>query len=164
MAKAVALVSAFCILAFATVAHCHATEVFDVEGDVYCDPCRVLFETKLSHKIGGASLKLECLDPITHDVTYSVEGVTDSKGHYKLSVSGDHGDSICQVTLTKSPEDECSVPMSGLETARIVCTANSGMHNLVRYANPLGFMTKQSVSGCKEVLDELGLAPQDLDL
>merc|ERR1711925_38386 len=95
MAKAVSLVSVLCILAFATVAHCHAPEVFNVEGDVYCDPCRVQFETKLSHKIAGAPLKLECSDPI-------------------------------------------------------------------RYANALGFMTKDSVSGCKEVLDELGLAPKDL--
>merc|ERR1711925_55598 len=117
MAKAVSLVSVLCILAFATVAHCHAPEVFNVEGDVYCDPCRVQFETKLSHKIAGAPLKLEC-----------------------------------------------NVPMAGLETARIVCTENSGMHNPIRYANALGFMTKDSVSGCKEVLDELGLAPKDLDL
>ncbi|CAI9787713.1 unnamed protein product [Fraxinus pennsylvanica] len=162
MAKVVAL--AFCILAFATIAHCHAPEVFNVEGHVYCDPCRVKFETKLSHKIKGANLKLECSDPITRNVTYSVEGVTDSNGHYRLTVDGDHEDSICEVTLTKSPEPECSVPMAGLENARIVCTQNSGMHNDVRYASPLGFMTKESVSGCKEVLDELGLGPQDLDL
>ncbi|CAI9754966.1 unnamed protein product [Fraxinus pennsylvanica] len=119
MAKAVSLVSALCILAFATVAHCHAPEVFNVEGDVYCDPCRVKFETKLSHKIAGATLKLECSDPITRNVTYSVEGVTDSNGHYKLNVKGDHGDSICEVRLTESPEAECNVPMAGLETARI---------------------------------------------
>merc|ERR1711974_78040 len=162
MAKVVVL--AFCILAFATVARCHAPEVFNVEGDVYCDPCRVQFETKLSHKIAGAPLKLECSDPITRNVTYSIEGVTDSNGHYKLNVRGDHGDSICEVRLTESPEAECNVPMAGLETARIVCTENSGMHNPIRYANALGFMTKDSVSGCKEVLDELGLAPKDLDL
>lgn len=108
-------------------------------------------------------MKLECTDRITRNVTYSVEGVTDSNGHYKLTVSGNHEDSICEVTLTKSPEPDCSVAMAGLETARIVCTENSGMHDAVRYANPLGFMTPESVSGCKEVLDELGLAPQDLD-
>ncbi|CAA2973020.1 anther-specific LAT52-like [Olea europaea subsp. europaea] len=164
MAKAVALVSALCILAFATVAHCHAPEVFDVEGYVYCDPCRVQFETKLSHKIAGATLKLECSDPITRNVTYSIEGVTDSNGHYKLKVKGDYGDNICEVTLNKSPEAECNVPMVGQQTSRIVCTENSGMHDSVRYANALGFMTKNSISGCKEVLDELGLAPKDLDL
>ncbi|KAL2552186.1 Pollen Ole e 1 allergen and extensin family protein [Forsythia ovata] len=163
MAKAVALGSVFCILALATLAHCHAPEVFDVEGNVYCDPCRVLFETKLSHKIAGATVKLECLDAITSNITYSVESVTDSNGHYKLSVKGDHADNICQVTLTKSPDADCSEPMEGLETDKIVCTENSGIHSHVRYANPLGFMTKHSIEGCKEVLDELGLAPEDLD-
>lgn len=130
----------------------------------------MLFKTKRTSKSPlcifylGATLKLECSDPITRNVTYSIEGVTDSNGHYKLKVKGDYGDNICEVTLNKSPEAECNVPMVGQQTSRIVCTENSGMHDSVRYANALGFMTKNSISGCKEVLDELGLAPKDLDL
>lgn len=53
MAKAIALVSALCIVALvATVAHAH-NQVFNVEGDVYCDPCRVQFQTELSEKLPG---------------------------------------------------------------------------------------------------------------
>merc|ERR1712178_181365 len=126
--------------------------------------CTVIHAASSSRPNSATKLQLECSDPITRNVTYSIEGVTDSNGHYKLNVRGDHGDSICEVRLTESPEAECNVPMAGLETARIVCTENSGMHNPIRYANALGFMTKDSVSGCKEVLDELGLAPKDLDL
>lgn len=53
MAKAVALVSALCILAIAAIAHGHNGEVFNVEGDVYCDPCRVQFETVLAQRLTG---------------------------------------------------------------------------------------------------------------
>lgn len=48
MARAAYLISALCILAVAT-----ASEVFNVEGDIYCDPCRVQYETPLSKKLPG---------------------------------------------------------------------------------------------------------------
>lgn len=53
MAKAVGLVFALCIAAIAAVAHGQQQEVFHVEGDVYCDPCRVQFVTELSQKLTG---------------------------------------------------------------------------------------------------------------
>ncbi|OIS99019.1 anther-specific protein lat52 [Nicotiana attenuata] len=52
MAKAIVLLSALCIVALANFAHCHP-QVFDVEGKVYCDTCRVQFETKLSENVEG---------------------------------------------------------------------------------------------------------------
>lgn len=52
MAKAILLLSALCIVALANFAHCHP-EVVDVEGKVYCDTCRVQFETKLSENLEG---------------------------------------------------------------------------------------------------------------
>ena len=51
MAKAVAVVSALCFLALASLAH--AQEAFTVKGRVYCDPCRVEFQTSLSKSIEG---------------------------------------------------------------------------------------------------------------
>ncbi|KAK6777118.1 hypothetical protein RDI58_023835 [Solanum bulbocastanum] len=158
MAKAILLLSALCIVALANFAHCHS-EVFNVEGKVYCDTCRVQFETKLSENLGGATVKLQCRNISTEAETFSVEGVTDKDGKYKLTVDGDHENDICEVTVVKSPREDCKESVSGYEKARIECSDNVGIHNAVRYANPLFFMKAESVQGCKEALDELGLFP-----
>ncbi|KAK4420416.1 Anther-specific protein LAT52 [Sesamum alatum] len=151
MAKAVALVSALCILAVAAVVNGHK-EKFHVEGDVYCDPCRVQFETELSYHLAGATVRLECRDIETKTVTYSAEGVTDSNGHYSLTVKGDHEKDICEVVAVKSPTAECSKPMGEYEKAKIECTENSGLHNPIRYANPVGFMTWSVLPECGPIL------------
>ncbi|KZV54185.1 hypothetical protein F511_36904 [Dorcoceras hygrometricum] len=157
MAKVVALVSAICIiLAISTVAQSH-DQVFNIEGDVYCDPCRVQFQTTLSQKLPGATVRLVCTDEVTRKVTYDVEGVTNADGHYSLQVVGDHENDICEVTPIKSPRAECSDPLTEVQKSRIVCTENSGMHTAVRYANPLGFMTKDIHAQCPQVLQELEL-------
>ncbi|KAK4363979.1 hypothetical protein RND71_015337 [Anisodus tanguticus] len=135
MAKAIVLLSALCIVTLANFAHCNP-EVFDVEG--------------------------KCRNITTETETFSVEGVTDKDGKYKLTVEGDHEDDICEVTVVKSPREDCKETVSGYEKARIECSDNVGMHNAVRYANPLFFMKAQAVEGCKEVLDELGLFPVEL--
>ncbi|KZV27259.1 hypothetical protein F511_04712 [Dorcoceras hygrometricum] len=158
MAKAVALISAFCIIAFAAVtAHAHSKEVFNVEGDVYCDPCRVQFQTKLSHRLPGAKVRLVCTDAVTKAVTYTVEGVANADGHYSLSVTGDHEKDICEVTAVASPRNDCTDIMSDVKSARVVCTRNSGIHTPVRFANPLGFMTKNIIPQCYEVIKDLEL-------
>ena len=53
MAKAFALVSALCFLALASVAHAQMGKAFKVYGMVYCDPCKVEFQTRLSDPIEG---------------------------------------------------------------------------------------------------------------
>ncbi|KAI3457378.1 hypothetical protein Pfo_014041 [Paulownia fortunei] len=155
MAKVVALVSALCILALATVAHSKKRDVFAVEGDVYCDPCRVQFQNALSEKLAGAAVRLECTNIDTKAVTYSVEGVTDSNGHYTLQVVGDHENDTCQVKAIKSPKPHCSEPLTAVAESRIVCTENVGIHSDVRYANPIGFMTKDASPQCISVLQDV---------
>ncbi|CAN4087361.1 unnamed protein product [Withania somnifera] len=161
MAKAIMLLSALCIVALANFAHCNA-EVFDVEGKVYCDTCRFEFETKLSENIEGATVKLQCRNIGSGAETFSVEGVTDKEGKYKLRVEGDHQEDICEVTVGKSPREDCKESVSGYEKARIECSDNTGIHNAVRYANPLFFMKAQTVAGCQQILEELGLFRMDI--
>lgn len=189
MAKAIALVSALCIVALvATVAHAH-NQVFNVEGDVYCDPCRVQFQTELSEKLpgniyihsaticwdsalcrlkknkkhviyllrfdyAGATVRLECKNEVTKALSYSVEGVTDVNGKYSLQVHGDHQGDECIVRAIRSPRADCVEPLSEVDGARIVCTENIGIHSGVRYANPIGFMTKEGDPKCMSVLQD----------
>ncbi|KAK3012519.1 hypothetical protein RJ639_008005 [Escallonia herrerae] len=161
MAKAIALiVSALCILAIADFAHAH--EQYHVQGQIYCDTCRVQFATRIAEPIEGAAVRLECRKRDgSENVTYSVEGVTDAEGLYHLPVEGEHEDEICEVILVKSPREDCSEQMDEFNRARVVCSSNSGIDNAgqVRYANALGFMIKEALPGCKQVLDELGFFP-----
>ncbi|PIN16566.1 hypothetical protein CDL12_10791 [Handroanthus impetiginosus] len=155
MAKAVALV--LCILAFATIGHGHQQGVFNVEGDVYCDPCRVQFETELSKRLIGATVRLECRNLDTNAVTFTKEAVTGANGHYSLQVEGDHENDSCEVSVVKSPREDCSTPMDDFDKAKIVCSDNTGMHSTVRFANPIGFMTKTALPQCGPVLYNLGI-------
>ncbi|XP_057795962.1 anther-specific protein LAT52-like [Salvia miltiorrhiza] len=154
MAKTVGLILAICFL---SLAHAHAHDVFNVEGDVYCDPCRVQFVTELSKKLPGATVRVECTDLVTKAVTYSAEGITGPDGHYSLEVTGDHENDNCEVSVVKSPSGDCSEPMGELEKSRIECTTNSGIHAAVRYANPIGFMTKAADPHCAPVLFNMGV-------
>ncbi|KAL6535941.1 hypothetical protein OROHE_012785 [Orobanche hederae] len=155
MAKAVALVSALCILAFATtIAQCHKHQVFKIEGDVYCDPCRVQFQHDLSYKLAGAAVRLECINLETKAVTYSVDGVTDSNGKYRLQVTGEHENDNCYVKVVKSPKPDCGEPLTDVSLSKVVVTGNIGIHSDVRYANPIGFMTKEPNPQCISVLQD----------
>ncbi|KAL8510110.1 hypothetical protein ACS0TY_017071 [Phlomoides rotata] len=156
MANAVGFIFTLCIFA-AAVAHAHEKPAIQVEGDVYCDPCRVQFVTQLSRKLTGATVRLECTDLETKAVTYSVEGVTGADGHYTLNVIGDHPNDKCEVAVVKSPHEDCSEPMGDFDKSVVVCTDNTGIHSAVRYANPIGFMTSAALPQCASVLSELDI-------
>ncbi|KAL3635368.1 hypothetical protein CASFOL_019915 [Castilleja foliolosa] len=157
MAKAhVSVVLALCVLASASsIAECHKHEVFKIEGDVYCDPCRVQFQSVLSEKLAGAKVRLECTNLETKAVNYTVDGVTDSNGKYSLQVTGDHETDDCYVRAISSPRPDCSEPLTDVEISRVDITENIGIHTDVRYANPIGFMTKEPHSQCISVLQDL---------
>lgn len=57
MARAIGLTFVLCFLALA-----NAQEIFTVEGDVYCDPCRVQFVTDLSKKLAGNQFSIICVN------------------------------------------------------------------------------------------------------
>ncbi|GMJ13846.1 hypothetical protein like AT4G08685 [Hibiscus trionum] len=130
---------------------------FTVEGRVYCDTCRVEFETKLSQPITGAIVKLECRNRTTGSFTYrSQDMLTDGKGDYKIEVEGDYGDSDCDVALVKSPRPDCSDPTEEWRKARVVLSALDGITGDIRFTNNLGFKKKVALPGCKQVLTEMG--------
>ncbi|KAF3662132.1 anther-specific protein LAT52 [Capsicum chacoense] len=156
MAKAIVLLSALCILAIANFAVAEP-EVFNVEGNVFCDTCRLGFVTPLSDAIEGATVRLQCRDMATYKEKFTTEGKTDATGKYSLRVEGDHENDICEVTLVKSPKENCAEIVSDLVSSRIVCSKNVGMHNAVRFANPLLFHKDKPVQGCRELIEKMEL-------
>ena len=110
-------------------------------------------------------MRLECRDTEGASVTYSNDAVTDESGTYRIPVDGDHEDEVCSVQLLKSSVPDCSEvsnePYSKL-SARVSLTANNGMASPVRQANPLGFLKKEPLPECPEVLRELGITPDGL--
>ncbi|KAK6785408.1 hypothetical protein RDI58_018863 [Solanum bulbocastanum] len=85
MAKVIILLSALCALAVANFAVADF-EIFDVEGKVFCDTCRLGFVTSLSNTLEGATVRLTCKDMETHNETFTTEGKTDYTGKYTLTV------------------------------------------------------------------------------
>ncbi|KDP32532.1 hypothetical protein JCGZ_14735 [Jatropha curcas] len=130
-----------------------------VEGKVYCDVCRVEFETKLSEPIKGAVVKLECKIRENNTLTYAVEGETDPQGIYRLPVEGEHEEDICEVRLVKSGMTDCIEPFKSTDRARILLSQNVGVVQASRYANPLGYMKKEANPNCGQVLLDMGFLP-----
>ncbi|XP_031486107.1 pollen-specific protein C13-like [Nymphaea colorata] len=150
-AKALALL---CFLSALAIAHC---EHFIVQGRVYCDTCRFGFETKASTYIPGAKVRVECKDRTTGQMTYSIEGITDETGTYKIPVEEDRPDEICEAILVSSPISDCKEFESGRERARILLTKDNGISNHVRFANSLGFIKDKPLPGCSELLKQYEL-------
>ncbi|KAL4354015.1 hypothetical protein GQ457_06G023330 [Hibiscus cannabinus] len=149
-----------CISSFFSFSHgdgAGKSNVFTVVGHVYCDTCRVEFETKLSEPISGATVKLECNNRTDDTSTYqSPEITTGAKGEFRIHVTGDYEDSDCDVILMKSPREDCNEPTESWRKARVVITTKDGVTGNIRYANNLGFKRKEALPECKQVLTEMG--------
>ncbi|MCD7460891.1 Anther-specific protein lat52 [Datura stramonium] len=161
MAKAIVLLSAVCLLAIANFAVAEF-EIFDVEGQVLCDTCRLGFVTSLSSAIEGATVRLTCRNIETKNETFTTEGKTDYIGKYKLTVEGDHENDICEISLVNSPKEDCKEIVPEFITNRVVCSKNVGMHNAVRFVNPLFFRKDAPINGCKELVEQMEL--DDLEI
>ncbi|KAH7844441.1 hypothetical protein Vadar_027998 [Vaccinium darrowii] len=169
MAKALALIaSALCFLAVAAHAHddmVHAPAVDDynldkfcVEGFVYCDGCRVLFPAA-GGNIGQAVVELSCRDRDDGTPTLTIQGKTDNVGYYAINVNKDHENDICDVQVVSSPEPDCNIIVPAISTTRINLARNSGIITASRFANPIGFMRKEALPECHDVLDSMGFIP-----
>ncbi|XWS19698.1 hypothetical protein CRYUN_Cryun31cG0038300 [Craigia yunnanensis] len=154
------LASALCFLSLLGIVHAESTPQFFVEGKVYCDNCRAQFVTRISKYMEGAKVRLECKDLEGGKLTYFVDGETDASGTYRLKVEGDHEEEICEVALIESSDPECSeIDKENYlrKSARVSLTKENGISSDSRISNPLGFMVKERVPECTEVLRELGI-------
>uniref|UniRef100_A0A5B7B8H0 Putative olee1-like protein n=1 Tax=Davidia involucrata TaxID=16924 RepID=A0A5B7B8H0_DAVIN len=153
--------SALCLFSLLGVAHCGDSHFF-VEGEVYCDTCRSQFITRVSEKMSGAKVRLECRGLEGGELSYSIEGETDENGYYRLPVEGEHEEEICEVSLVKSSKPDCeeiSTEGWAKSSSRISLTSNNGIASDKRLANPLGFMAKEALPECAEVFKEMGMLP-----
>ena len=108
----------------------------------------------------GATVNLECRNrTIDGGITYSRESVTDESGKYSFPVEGDHEEEICEVRVTKSPREDCNEFMGAWNKARVLLTKKDGLCEPLRFANSLGFLKKEAVPGCAEVLKAMGFLP-----
>ncbi|XP_022742927.1 major pollen allergen Lol p 11-like [Durio zibethinus] len=151
MAKILLLI-ALCVLPALVSATRMVKNPLVVQGPVYCDRCRAGFETPKTRNMAGAKVKVECSDRKTGEVVYKREGYTDSTGQYKIVVSEDHLDEICDAVLVKSSQPDCAQMSPGRERARVILTNFNGIASNTRYANAMGFMADEAESGCTEIL------------
>ncbi|XP_077229414.1 olee1-like protein [Tasmannia lanceolata] len=149
------LATSLCFFALFRSAFCH--DFIFVEGKVYCDTCRLQFETRVSEYMPAAKVRVECLDRTTGLLTYTIEGLTDPSGNYKIPVEGDHEDEICEAVLVSSSRPDCNEITLDRSRARIQLSKNNGIVSDSRFANPLGFMKKEVLPICQKIMRELEL-------
>ena len=153
MAKLMLLVALFVLPAIVTAIRPAANPMI-VRGRVFCDPCRAGFETPATTYIRGAKVKLECKDKDTMELLYNTEGKTDATGTYTIMVKEDHKDQICDAVLVSSPQTDCASAAPGRERARVILTRYNGIASDQRFANSMGFMKEQVLSGCSQLLKQ----------
>nr|GMC57720.1 protein DOWNSTREAM OF FLC-like [Ipomoea batatas] len=125
---------------------------FLVKGKVYLDTCNCGFETTATKYLPKSHVRLECKKRDSDAVTYTANAVTNSQGEYSILVNGDRGDDLCDVVLVKSSDPLSGKPDSGRDRARVILSRNNGLVNDVRFANNLGFTTKQPLASCAQHL------------
>ncbi|KAI3807630.1 hypothetical protein L1987_23562 [Smallanthus sonchifolius] len=123
-------------------------------GKVYCDTCRAGFETSATTYIPRAKVRVECKDK-DQKLLYSMEGTTDSTGTYHILVNEDQGDETCDVVLVSSPVGDCMTADPGRDRARVVLTSYNGIASDTCFANAMGFMKNEILSGCTTLLQSL---------
>ncbi|KAG5541696.1 hypothetical protein RHGRI_021505 [Rhododendron griersonianum] len=148
------LILALCVLPALVSASRPMAKPFVLEGHVYCDTCRAGYETSATTPIAGAMVKLECKDRKTQELLYSIGGTTDSKGKYEIKVREDHGSQLCDVMLVSSPQSNCASVDSGRDRSRVILTGNNGISSYKRFANAMGFLMDEPLSGCKKLLQQ----------
>lgn len=102
----------------------------------------------------GAVVALECRGRENGTLVYTLQGKTDKNGIYSLPADEDMEEQICEVRTVSSPRANCNDHFD-FERARVLLTYNNGVKSMARYANPLGFMQKESITECEQVLKEL---------
>ncbi|XP_050206792.1 protein DOWNSTREAM OF FLC [Mercurialis annua] len=128
---------------------------FHIRGRAFCDTCRCGFETNKTTYIPGAKVRIECEDRTTFRLKYSVEGVTNSEGTFNIKVEDDHEDEICYVSLVSSPWPSCAKPNAARNSSQVILTRNNGAIADLHYANSLGFLRDEPMSGCEELVKYL---------
>ncbi|XP_020583077.1 pollen-specific protein C13-like [Phalaenopsis equestris] len=148
----------FHLLAFiclvSSIALVTSIDTFSIQGRVYCDTCRAGFETNITEYIPGAKVRVECTHFLTNKVEHSNEGVTDSSGSYKITVSNDHADEICEVVLVESPQENCMEIEKGRDRAQVLLANDGGISGNTRHANSLGFLRNEPLPFCAQLLQE----------
>ncbi|MQM22648.1 hypothetical protein Taro_055703 [Colocasia esculenta] len=89
------------------------------------------------------------------------DGVTDSKGKYKIKVDGEHDDEICELVLVSSSESMSAMPLTDRDRSCVVLSHANGVISNKHIANNLGFRRVAAMDGCSEIMREYQLANED---
>ncbi|GJX03119.1 pollen-specific protein C13-like protein [Tanacetum coccineum] len=155
MAKLVLLL-ALCVVALPMLisASRPMSRPFRLTGRVYCDTCRAGFETSATTYIPRATVRVECKDK-DQKIIYTKDGTTDATGTYHILINEDHREETCDVALVSSPLDDCKTADPGRDRARVALTSYNGIVSDTRFANAMGFMKDDIMSGCTTLLQSL---------
>uniref|UniRef100_A0ACD5UP67 Uncharacterized protein n=1 Tax=Avena sativa TaxID=4498 RepID=A0ACD5UP67_AVESA len=132
-----------------------------ITGRVYCDTCRVGFETNLTQYIKGAKVKLECRHFETNVVDRTIQAETDENGTYNIELKDSHVEDICDIVLVHSPRADCHEIQELRDRAPVLLTRNVGISDNLRLASSLGYLKDVPLPACPGLLKEFELPDDD---
>lgn len=71
-----------------------------------------------------------------------------------MTIKEDHLDQLCDVVLVSSPLHGCATADPGRDRSRVILTRYNGIAEDTRFANALGFMKEEAMSGCSMILQQ----------
>ncbi|RAL49699.1 hypothetical protein DM860_001990 [Cuscuta australis] len=159
---ALLIAGAICLASLLTFTDAAVDPHFQVIGTVYCDTCRAKFVTRVSERMPGAKVRLECYNNTDGKLTYSADGETDSNGVYNIDAVGEHQDEFCGVKPVKSSKDDCTEIIEdgwAKDFTRVTLTTKNGIADMARNVNPILYLKDKPIAACPEVFKELRYIP-----
>ncbi|CAH9081193.1 unnamed protein product [Cuscuta epithymum] len=151
-----------CLVSLLSFADADDVPHFKVVGTVYCDTCRAKFVTRVSERMSGAKVRLECYNVTGGKLTYTADGETDSNGVYNIDAVGEHEEEFCGVKPIKSSKEDCTEIIQdgwAKEFTRVTLTTKNGIADKTRNVNPILYLKDKPLPVCPEVFKELHYIP-----
>ncbi|KAI9085937.1 hypothetical protein K1719_032014 [Acacia pycnantha] len=148
------IVSVLCFSALLGFAH-GDSNTYNIQGRIYCDPCRLQQETRTSIPLKGVKVILQCKPTELGSVTYTNTGITDQNGIYVIPMEGDHKSDYCEILTDQTTHPSCSETVAAAKGDRVTVTMNTNLSSLSTYfVRPLGFMSKEFDPRCVQMVKE----------
>ncbi|KAK4255886.1 hypothetical protein QN277_008822 [Acacia crassicarpa] len=153
MGKASSLVILIVSAALCFSAHGY-NNTYNIQGRIYCDPCRLQQETRTSIPLKGVKVILQCKPIESGSVTYTNTGITDQNGMYIIPMEGDHKSDHCEILTDQTTHPSCSETVA-TKGDRVTVLMNTDVSSFSTYfVRPLGFMSKELDPRCVQMVKE----------
>ncbi|XP_054811400.1 olee1-like protein [Prosopis cineraria] len=146
------IVSTLCFSALLEFAH-GDNGTYNIQGRIYCDPCRFQQETRSSIPLKGVKVILQCKTSEEGNMTYTNTGLTDQNGVYTIPMNDNHENNYCEISTDQTTHPSCTETVAA-KGDRVTLINTNVLSFSTRFVRPLGFMSKEYDPRCALMVKE----------